>query len=93
MSRKLESSPARRVVDLKAAPNVTVHRVPSWPSIWFPITTSTPRPSHWNSTRWECENPVRAVLMLTALAAPLSSSRVTSAGVVALSSATNGTGQ
>ena len=46
MSRKLDSSPARREVSSKAAPNATVHMDPSWPSIWLPMTTSSPRPSH-----------------------------------------------
>ena len=42
--------------------------------------------------RDEPVNPVRAVLMLMAVAAPESTSRVTSAGVTADSSATNGMG-
>ena len=91
MSRKLESSPARREVSRWAAPNVTLHAVPSWPSIWLPMTTSTPMPSHWCRIRCDVENPVRAVLMLIMVAEPPSSSRVTSPGVVALSSATVGT--
>ncbi len=77
MSRKLESSPARRAECRWAAPKATVHAVPTWPSIWLPMTTSTPRPSHWCRTRCEVLNPVRAVLMLIMVAAPSSSSRVT----------------
>ena len=41
--------------------------------------------------RRETVKPVRATLMLTAVAEPPSTSRVTSAGVTALSSAMNGT--
>src|SRR5690349_25049588 len=41
------SSPARRAVCQWAAPNATAHLVLICPSIWLPMTTSTPRPSHW----------------------------------------------
>ncbi len=81
MSRKFDSSPARREVSWYAAPKATVHAVPTWPSIWLPITTSRPRPSARWCTRCEPVKPVRAVLMLIAVADPPSTSRVTSAGV------------
>ncbi len=52
------------------------------------MATGTPRPSQSPATWVESVNPVRAVLMLTMVAEPPSTSRVTSAAVGALSSAT-----
>ena len=74
-------------IDRLRVDNAALHTEPIWPSIWFPMTTSTPSPSHRWWMRWECVNPVRAVLMETPVAEPPRISRVTSAARDALSSA------
>ena len=81
MSRKLESSPARREVSSKAAPKATAARG---------ADLSVDLVAHHDldaealalvrGSAASTVNPVRAVLMLMPLAAPPSSSRVTSPG-------------
>ena len=92
MSRKLDSSPARREVASKAAPKVTVAREPTWVSIWLPMVTSTPRPVHRPRISCASVKPERAVLMQMALQPPESSSREASPAVGTDSSPTTGMG-